>query len=267
MDRRAKLLVTAAVAALLLVVPAAHAAADIEAVWSFNGGQVAVQAQPDGSFKGTVIRPTTLASCTHPAGEEMWLDIRAQPDGQYFGRHQWFQVSDCSYIERGNTAFRVLTNASGAKFLRVCFADPAQPALQPTIAPDGTSANTTNGCDDSDLVSALPAGKPPIESIASLPKSTGKKQCRSRRSFKIRLKEPPGDALKSATITIAAKGKQLRAIRRDNRFTAPINLKGLPKGRYTVRIVATTVLGRTITGTRKYRTCATKKGKGGKHKV
>jgi hypothetical protein len=37
---------------------------------------------------------------------------------------------------------------------------------------------------------------------------------------------------------------------------ARINLRGLPKGRYTVRITATTVLGRTITGKRRYRTCA-----------
>jgi hypothetical protein len=266
MDRRLRVLAPAAVAALLLIAPAARAAADIEAVWSFTGGQVAVQAQSDGSFKGTVIRPTTLSHCAHPTGEKMWLDVRPQPDGQYFGRHQWFHNSDCSYIaERGNTAFRVLEKADGSKLLRVCFADPNRPELQPTIAPNGTSANTTVACDDSDLVSALPAATPKIDTIANLPRSSGKKQCRSRRSFKIRLKEPPGDALLTATVFV--NGKQLGAVRRGKRLTAPINLKGLPKGRYSVRIVATTVLGNTISGKRKYRTCAKKAGKGGKHRV
>jgi hypothetical protein len=40
------------------------------------------------------------------------------------------------------------------------------------------------------------------------------------------------------------------------RITAPINLRGLPRGRYTVKITARTVLGRTISGSRRYRTCA-----------
>jgi hypothetical protein len=44
--------------------------------------------------------------------------------------------------------------------------------------------------------------------------------------------------------------------RRRDRITAPIDLRGLPRGRYTVKITARTVLGRTITGTRRYRTCA-----------
>ena len=63
---------------LLSAAAPAAAASDIEAVWSFSGGQVAVQAQPDGTFVGTVIRPTTLATCAHPTGEQMWTGIAAQ---------------------------------------------------------------------------------------------------------------------------------------------------------------------------------------------
>jgi uncharacterized protein (DUF2147 family) len=253
MNRRFSLLLAPAVVALGLVFAAgAHAAADIEGVWSFSGGEVAVQAQPDGTFKGTVIRPTRFSDCTHPTGEEMWIEVRSQPDGQYFGRHQWFNTADCTYIGRGNTAFRVLRRADGSSFLRVCFAAPENPELQPTIAPDGTSANTTSGCGDSDLLRPLPAGTPRIDRIANLPKGSGKKGCRSRRSFTIRLKEPPGDALVSAVVYL--NGKQIKA-RKGKRLTVPINLKGLPKGTYTVKIVAKTVLGKTITGKRRYRTC------------
>ena len=43
------------------------------------------------------------------------------------------------------------------------------------------------------------------------------------------------------------------------RLTAPVNLRGLPAGRYAVKIVATTASGRVIQGTRRYRTCARKR--------
>jgi hypothetical protein len=250
--------------ALAAAAPAAAQTADIEAVWSFSGGQVAVQAQSDGTFLGTVIRATTLATCAHPVGEAMWTGVRAQPDGQYFGAHQYYNDADCSPTpERGHTAYRVLLGPDGARFLRVCFAKPEEPTIQPSIAPDGSSVDATDGCVDSDLVSSLPAGKPKIDQIATLP-TQGKKRCLSRRSFKIRLREPSGDALKSASVYV--NGKRIE-VRKGNRLTAPINLKGLPKGRYTVKIVAKTVLGKTIQGKRKYRTCAKKRRGGSKSPV
>ena len=250
----------------LLVLPSAASAqaADIEGVWAFNGGQVAVQGQSDGTFLGTVIRPTTFAQCPHPIGEQMWVNVRRQPDGQYWGGHQWFNNADCSPIAtRGNTAFRVLARPDGAKFLRVCFAAPERPELQPAIAPDGTSANTTTSCDDSDLVSPLPAGQPKVNSIATLPKQ-GKKKCLSKRSFRIRLKEPPGDALETASVFVNNRRVQTRT---GERITAPVNLRNLPRGRYTVKITARTVLGKTITGTRKYRTCARKRRGSNRNRV
>ena len=256
MTRRLTLLL--AIAAGMLAAPStASAQADIEAIWSFSGGQVAVQAQPDGSFIGTVIRPTTLANCPHRNGEQMWIEVRPQPDGQYFGKHQWLNNSDCSPTpSRGNTAYRVLARPDGAKYLRVCFAAPERPELQPTIAPDSTSANTTTECSDSDLVSPLPQSKPAITTIATLPKQ-GRKKCLSKRSFRIRLKEPPGDALESARVFV--NNKRVGPVRTGDRLTAPVDLRNLPRGRYTVKITAQTVLGRTISGTRKYRTCARKR--------
>jgi hypothetical protein len=245
-----------------LLLPAGHAAAaaDIEAVWSFTGGQVAVQAQSDGSFLGTVIRATRFANCPHPVGESIWTGVRAQPDGQYHGGHQWYRDADCSAIpQRGRTAFRVLSRPDGGRFLRVCFAPPERPELQPTIAPGGSSANAPGGCSDSDLVAPLSTRRPTVDTIATLPKQ-GRRRCLSRRSFRIRLKEPPGDALSTAAVFV--NGKRVE-VRRGERITAPINLRGLPRGRYTVKITARTVLGRTITGTRKYRTCSKRRRGGG----
>ena len=239
--------------ALLLASPAAAAAqsADVEAVWSFSGGQVAVQAQPDGSFVGTIVRTTTLAECPHPVGEQMWTGIARQGDGSYWGAHQWFRNGSCEPIERGRIALRVLAKPDGTKFLRVCFAKPETPEVQPKIAPDGTSTDVNDECRDSDLVAALAAGTLSVTSIATLP-SQGRRRCLSRRSFRIRLREPRGDALRSATVSV--NGRRV-ATRRLGRITAPVNLRGLPKGRYTVRIRAVTVLGRTISGSRRYRTC------------
>jgi len=39
------------------------------------------------------------------------------------------------------------------------------------------------------------------------------------------------------------------------RLTAPVDLRNLPRGRYTVKIAATTASGRVVQGTRRYRTC------------
>lgn len=243
----------------------AAAAADIEGVWEFSGGKVAVQPTGDAAtFKGTVLTSTRLAECPHPAGEIIWLGVTPQPDGQYWGGHQFFRVGTCEPAGRGKSAFRVLRKADGKAFLRICFAPPERPELQATIAPDGTSANAPAGCRDSDLVAPADTKPPTFSTTVSLPKQ-GKKKCLSRRSFKIRLREPRNDALASANVYV--NGKRVRTVKGPQRIKAGVNLKGLPKGRYTVKIVARTVLGRTIKGTRKYRTCAPKKKSTRKIKV
>lgn len=258
MPRKSPILLVAAVcASAALAAPAgAQTPADIEGVWSFNGGQVAVQPLPDGTFEGTIIRPTRLAECPHPVGEKMWVGVRPVGDGSYTGGHQWFDPSNCTYRPtRGNSVFRVLAKPDGTRFLRACFSPPERPTEQPTMTPDGVHTPSSINCFDSDLLSPLPVAKPSVGQITNLPPATKRKECRSRRSFKIRLREPKGDALASATISL--NGKRI-GTRRGARITAPVNLKGLPKGRYTVRIKATTVLGNKISGSRTYRTCTPK---------
>jgi hypothetical protein len=247
----------ALVALALTLLAAAPAAAQtpspIEGVWSFSGGQIAVDRQGDG-FVGTVVRRTQLSECVHEVGEQIWIDIRLQGDGSYWGKHQYFRTSDCTPIERGNTAYRVL-NPAGQTFLRVCFAKPETPDVQPRIAEDGSNTDTNDGCRDSELLRPLPTEEPKLKDIAKLPKET--KGCASRRRFPIRLIEPPGDALESARITL--NGKPLRVFRRAGRLRSVVDLRGLPRGRYAVKIVAETVRGQTIKGKRRYRTCGKKK--------
>ncbi|HEV2812079.1 MAG TPA: hypothetical protein VGW10_02405 [Solirubrobacteraceae bacterium] len=234
---------------LLAAAPAAAQTSQMEGVWTFSGGQIAVDRQGD-AFVGTVVRPTQLSECVHETGEQIWTDIRLQGDGSYWGKHQYFQTSDCSFIDRGNTAYRVL-NRGGQTFLRVCFSKPETPELQPKIAEDGSNTDTNDGCRDSEFVSPLPSTPPKLSDIVTLPKET--KGCASRRKFAIRLKEPPGDALKAAVITLNR--KKLNVVKRNGRLTSTVDLRGLPRGRYALKIVATTVRGRSISGTRRYRTC------------
>jgi hypothetical protein len=252
----------AALCALALTLAAAAPAAaqsdPIEAVWEFNGGQIAVERQSDGGFVGTIVRPTQLSECTHQNGEPMWTEIRAQPDGQYFGRHQYFRTTDCSFIERGMIALRVLRNPQGQTFLRVCFDDPEQsPNEQPSIAPDGSNTATDDGCRDSTLVAPLPKDPPKLADVVTgLPPQT--RGCASRRRFPIRLKEPAGDAI-APTPRVTRNGKRIPVTFTAGRWRSVIDLRGLARGRYTFKIVAKTVRGRTIQGSRRYRTCGKKR--------
>lgn len=82
------------------------------------------------------------------------------------------------------------------------------------------------------------------------------KACVSRRSFRIRLRAPSGVTIASAAVFV--NGKRVDVVR-GRRLTAPVNLKGLPKGRFSVKITVTTTSGRQVTDTRRYRTCTPKR--------
>lgn len=249
-------IIVAAVAPVLLASAASAAAADIEGRWTFGEGEVAITAQPDGTFAGTVTKLTSFSSCAHPVGQRMWINVTAQPDGQYFGNHQWFRPDSCDPNGAfGNITFRVLARPDGTPFLRACGSSPEHPANRPTIAPDGTSANATpemnNGyppCADSSFQGKIE--DPTFKDVVQLPPPS--RRCRSRRNFRIRLRSPAGDPLVSARVKVNGR---IVTVARGARLTAPVDLRGLPKGRYTVSITAKTVLGRTVSGSRRYRTC------------
>ena len=83
------------------------------------------------------------------------------------------------------------------------------------------------------------------------------RRCRSRRNFRIRLRDPRGrERLRTARVTVA--GRRVRVRRRGGRLVAHVNLRGRRKARYVVRVVARTDQGRTIRERRAYRTCVPK---------
>ncbi len=91
---------------------------------------------------------------------------------------------------------------------------------------------------------------------AAIIKLPSAKACVSRRSLRIRLVRPKETALVSAVVLV--NGRRVKTVK-GVRITAPVDLKGLPKGRFTVKITATTADGRTVTGLRRYRTCAVRR--------
>jgi hypothetical protein len=82
------------------------------------------------------------------------------------------------------------------------------------------------------------------------------RSCVSRRRFRIRV-HPQRAGVTLVSAAVAVNGKRV-AVRKGRRLTAPVDLRGLPRGRFTVRISALTADGRAISGTRRYRTCAPK---------
>ena len=79
--------------------------------------------------------------------------------------------------------------------------------------------------------------------------------CASRRRFRITLKAPRGASVVSATVSVNGK---VKARVKGGRTQAPVDLRGLPKGRVKVKIAVTASDGKTYSSTRTYRTCATR---------
>ena len=79
------------------------------------------------------------------------------------------------------------------------------------------------------------------------------RRCTSVRRFRIRLRAPKGQTLASARVFV--NGKRARVTRRGGRLTAIVDLRGLRKRAYKIKIVAVTGQGRQVTSSRRYHTC------------
>jgi hypothetical protein len=106
-----------------------------------------------------------------------------------------------------------------------------------------------------------PAVAPPSQAFGpnGLLDAPAHKTCLSRRYFRIKVRKKFWPILVGVTIKMP---KTTRVLRRLPWGTI-VDLRGLPKGRFAVRITALTTTGKTIKGTRHYRTCRGKL-KGGK---
>jgi hypothetical protein len=81
----------------------------------------------------------------------------------------------------------------------------------------------------------------------------GAGRCLSRRAFRIHLRAPKGQRLRSAVVVVA--GRRARVTKRGGRLTATVDLRRAPRGAFEVRVSAITVSGRRVSERRRYRTC------------
>ena len=132
----------------------------------------------------------------------------------------------------------------GVSHLSFCYGPlEPPPTTTSTTTPTTTTTTTTQGVAPSTTTTPVQGSAP-------------SKSCRSRRTFRIRLRYPHGERLVSATVYV--NGKRV-AVLKGRRLRSRIDLRGLPAGRYTVRIVGRTQTGRRVTGTRRYYTCRKKR--------
>jgi hypothetical protein len=241
------------------VTSSASAAPPIEGVWSFNGGRIAIQEQSPGVFEGTVVSPTTFSLCAHPEGEEMWTQMVEQPDGSFWGDHQWFfETSECVRNPAlGQTAWRVLQNAKG-RYLRACFSEPGS-NLQPTIAKDGAESNATFGCVDSALLAEVPEASVP--EYLRLPSN---KACTAAHRLRLHVRSPRDNPVSQVSVTASGGGVTVKAKvhKSDSGIFAVVPLTRFSSPKIAVKVRVTTLLGQQLKTRRTYRRCAL-----GKHKT
>jgi hypothetical protein len=255
------LAIAATVLLLTVGVATATATTGIEGIWSFNGGQIAIQPAGNGEFVGIVVQPTKFAACTHPLGQEIWKEMTPQPDGSYWGFHQWYKSNEATgecveNPELGRTAWRVISQPNGTSYLLVCLNRPSPTAPQPTIPPGSTGANATvtYKCEESERTAPLASSAVgSFKEVVSLPSA---KKCLSARKFNVHIHDPKYDPFKSVVVTL--RGHKLKVVHRGNTYIATVNLKGLPPGAFKIKVKATTFRGNHLSGSRTYHTCAKK---------
>jgi hypothetical protein len=124
---------------------------------------------------------------------------------------------------------------------------PRAPQATPTPAPPNPTPVAPT---------ATPTPAPPHapavnpEDVLTLPSS---KSCVSRRKFVIRVRAPRGISVTSTTVFV-----NNRKAGSSRRSSAVINLKGLPRGKVKVKVVALLSDGRQLVLRRTYKTCTTR---------
>jgi hypothetical protein len=129
---------------------------------------------------------------------------------------------------------------------------------------DGVRALGTNCTAPPAQANTKPGGGIDTQTAAGGVLGQAAKQCGSRRRFSIRLRVPKGFHVKKATVFV--NGHRTKVLR-GKRFRSTVNLRGLPKGRFYVKIVLVSTTGKRLEGKRRYYTCVGRTGNGTVPKV
>lgn len=224
---------------------------DIAAFFNAGGGIVALAGDQFGDGDPATGKDSYYDFVPLPAvGKKVSGPFRLTPEGQSLGLQDSRNgVGTIDAINCCPTHNSFNEPPSGSA-LKVAERDSSVPPAPESLFADGSigAGGFTPG---SSSASPPPAFGP--NGVASLPSN---KKCFSRRVFPIRIKQRKGRVYE--TVLIFVNNKRV-AVRRGRRTSAQIDLRGLPKGRFVVRISVVTTRGEIITGTRAYRTCTPKR--------
>jgi hypothetical protein len=123
-----------------------------------------------------------------------------------------------------------------------------EPSVDDALANSGTTVTTTTT-----TTTPAPAPVSGSSSVVSIQKST---TCESRRTISVGLKAPKGKTF--SQVKILLRGKTLKTLK-GSAIRTKVSLKGLPRGRFTLQVKATTTDGKHYNSTRHYVTCVASK--------
>jgi hypothetical protein len=127
--------------------------------------------------------------------------------------------------------------------------------------PQAVTASYRLGCGTETRALPPQTAVPGTDGVITAPSN---KVCLSRRDFPIHIQQIRG--LTYRKVTVYVNGRRVDVVKKQ-RFTATVDLRGLPKGRYTVNITVLTTSGQRLTGTRAYHTCAPRPLPGGRPRL
>ncbi|MDP9272975.1 MAG: hypothetical protein M3O93_05500, partial [Chloroflexota bacterium] len=105
----------------------------------------------------------------------------------------------------------------------------------------------------------VPPSTGPPATAAGVIGLPSRRKCASRRHFPIHLRAPRKLGIETAVVFV--NGKRVRTVR-NIAVKADVDLRGLPKGRFTVKITVVLSNGKILASQRRYRTCVPKRKRG-----
>jgi hypothetical protein len=194
-----------------------------------------------GFVNGSAVGCSVNASNTPPARIEQWFPLTA--GNQYMeGRFSevWAQIGTHAPFQNTARGTESLDNGAGVSWtFSVAAGATATFSHYTTFSPTGNTGPP---------VAARPSTAFGSNGVADVPSN---RRCVSRRYFRIRVRRKYWASIAAVTVRMP---RTTRVLRRPPWGTI-VDLRGLPRGRFSVRITALTIDSRTIKGTRHYRTC------------
>src|SRR5262249_16868097 len=132
----------------------------------------------------------------------------------------------------------------------------ATPEPEPTVVPSAPApVRTVPPARESD---SPRAAKPALFGDKGVVQAPSTRRCASRRRCTVHIREGKGFTSGKARVTVNGKRRKVlsRKSFKRGRHAAVVDLRGLPKGTFKLKITVVSTDGRTVSGTRTYHTCA-----------